>query len=71
MKLPGYGSISVSQSLRFSKPVYIGDKVIAKVEITKIDRLKSRVFFRSSCSVHGKKVIDGEAEIYISPIQEL
>ena len=71
MKLPGYGSIYVSQSLRFSKPVYIGDKVIAKVEITKIDILKSRVFFKTSCSVEGKKVIDGEAEIYILPIQDM
>ena len=64
-KLPGYGCVYVSQSLNFRRPVYLGDTVKATIEILRIDRDKSRVFFRTFCSVRGKKVIDGEAEIFI------
>src|SRR3954451_24614241 len=33
MKLPGPGSIYMSQSLRFTRPVMIGDTVTARVEV--------------------------------------
>lgn len=64
-KLPGYGCVYVSQNLNFRRPVYIGDTVKASVEIFKIDKEKSRVFFKTICKVKGKTVIDGEAEIYV------
>ncbi|NOT14667.1 MAG: MaoC family dehydratase [Methylotenera sp.] len=64
-KLPGYGCVYVSQSLNFKRPVYIGDTVKATIEIFKIDKEKSRVFFKTTCKVKGKTVIDGEAEIYV------
>lgn len=64
-KLPGYGCVYVSQSLNFRKPVYLGDTVKATIEIFKIDKDKSRVFFKTFCRVKGKIVIDGEAEIFI------
>lgn len=64
-KLPGYGCVYVSQQLNFRKPVYIGDTVVASVEIIKIDTEKSRVFFKTICKVKGKTVIDGEAEIFV------
>lgn len=64
-KLPGYGCVYVSQNLRFLRPVYINDTVVASIEITKIDYEKSRVFFNTKCKVKGKTVVDGEAEIYI------
>ena len=64
-KLPGYGCVYVSQNLNFRKPVYLGDTVKAMIEITRIDLAKSRVFFRTYCTVKGRVVIDGEAEIYI------
>jgi 3-hydroxybutyryl-CoA dehydratase len=62
-KIPGPGCVYVSQSLNFRRPVYIGDTVKATVEITKIDPVKSRVFFRTTCTVKGRVVISGEAEI--------
>lgn len=65
MKLPGNGCVYVSQSLNFRRPVYIGDRVVASVEIVKIDKPKSRLFFKTVCKVSGKVVIDGEAEIFI------
>lgn len=64
-KLPGYGCVYVSQSLNFRKPVYLGDTVKATIEVFRIDKDKSRVFFKTICRVKGKIVIDGEAEIFI------
>jgi len=64
-KLPGYGCVYVSQSLNFRRPVYLGDTVTASVEILKIDKDKSRVFFKTVCKVKNKIVIDGEAELFV------
>ena len=64
-KLPGEGCVYVSQSLKFKRPVYIGDTVIATVEVTNVDQIKRRVFFRTTCKVKNKIVTDGEAELYV------
>ena len=64
-KLPGEGCVYVAQSLKFLRPVYIDDTVLAKVTVTSIDESKKRVFFRTTCEVKGKLAIDGEAEIFI------
>jgi len=40
-KLPGMGTIYVSQNLKFIKPVFINDSVTARVEITDIDENKN------------------------------
>jgi 3-hydroxybutyryl-CoA dehydratase len=66
-KLPGEGCVYVQQNLHFKKPVYIGDKVFALIEIIGIDIKKRRVFFKTSCKVENKVVIIGTAEIYIPP----
>lgn len=64
-KIPGEGCVYVSQSLKFKKPVYIGDTVTAIVEVTSIDKEKRRVFFKTICKVGTKTVTYGEAEIFI------
>lgn len=64
-RLPGYGCVYVSQSLNFRRPVYLGDTVKATIEITRIDKEQSRVFFKTYCTVKSRTVINGEAEIYI------
>jgi len=64
-KLPGNGCVYVAQNLRFLRPVYIGDTVKATIEIIKIDKKKSHVFFKTTCKARGKTVIDGEAEIFV------
>lgn len=71
MRLPGPGCVYVAQNLKFLRPVYIGDTVVASIEIKSIDLKKRRVFFKTLCEVSGKKVIVGEAEIYIPENQEL
>ena len=64
-RLPGNGSIYMSQSLRFLAPVKIGDTVEASVEVTGIDEQKKRVTLACSCSVDGKVVLDGEAKVMV------
>ena len=64
-KLPGRGCVYVSQSLNFRRPVFLGDTVTAIIEIIRIDKVRSRVFFKTTCTVKNKIVIDGEAEILI------
>ena len=64
-RIPGPGCVYVSQSLYFQRPVYIGDTVDVKVSVTRINKEKRRVFFDTLCSVSGRKVITGHAEIYI------
>ena len=49
MKLPGPGSIYLSQSLRFTKPVRIGDTVTARVEVLEVIAPKKRVRLGTSC----------------------
>ena len=63
--LPGPGSIYIGQSLRFRRPIYIGDEVQTLVEIVSIDRERNRVMLATRCIVKGKAVIDGEAEILV------
>ena len=64
-RLPGEGCVYVGQSVKFLRPVYIGDTVKATVTVKSIDIGKGRVFFDTICTVKNKKVITGEAEIFI------
>mgnify|MGYP000249862293 CR=1 FL=1 len=66
-RLPGRGCVYVGQNLNFKRPVYINDEVIAKIEVIRIDKEKRRVFFDTICTVKGKVIIDGQAELYIPP----
>ena len=64
-RLPGPGCVYMSQNLRFRYPVFLGDTVVAEVSVTSVDAVKRRVFFNTVCTVKGRAVIKGEAEIYI------
>ncbi len=61
--LPGPGSIFTGLSMRFRRPVYIGDEVTVRAEVKdKIER-GNRIVLAVSCSVNGKRAITGEAEV--------
>jgi 3-hydroxybutyryl-CoA dehydratase len=64
-RLPGPGTIYCAQNLRFKAPVRIGDTVEARVTVTDIVPEKNRVFLKTTCSVEGKVVIDGDAEVMV------
>lgn len=62
MQLPGPGAIYASQSLRFLRPVYIGDTVTAEVEVAELLEEKNRVRFATRCrNQDGEVVAEGES----------
>lgn len=63
--LPGPGAIYIAQNLRFRRPIYVGDEVEARVEVVSIDLERRRVVLSTRCTVEGKTVVDGEAEILV------
>lgn len=64
-EIPGEGCVYVSQSLKFKRAVYIGDIVIASVEVIGVNKKQKKVLFKTTCKVKGKIVTVGEAEIFI------
>lgn len=62
-RLPGPGAIYLSQSLRFRRPVRIGDAVIARVTVKALDEKRGHATLETVCQVNGKTVIDGEAVV--------
>ena len=64
-RLPGPGTIYLGQTLRFRAPVRIGDTVTATVEITALDPARQRATLKTTCSVAGKPVIEGEAQVQL------
>ncbi len=64
-KLPGPGSIYLSQTLKFKAPVRVGDTVVARATITELAPEKRKAKFQTVCTVAGKVVLDGEAEIMV------
>jgi 3-hydroxybutyryl-CoA dehydratase len=65
-ELPGAGSIYVSQSLSFKRPVRIGDEVTTTLTIKAIDQAKGLVTVTTACTVRGKAVLDGEAVVMVA-----
>jgi 3-hydroxybutyryl-CoA dehydratase len=62
MKLPGPGSIYMSQSLRFTAPVRFGDTLTATVEVAEIVTEKRRVKLTTTVkNQDGQAVLTGEA----------
>src|SRR5579883_2794680 len=70
-QLPGPGTIYVGQTLRFKKPVAIGDTLTVKVIAVEKKPEKSRVIF--ACECHNQKemlVMEGQAEV-IAPSKKI
>jgi 3-hydroxybutyryl-CoA dehydratase len=66
MRLPGSGSIYLSQTLRFRKPVRIGDTVTARVEVLEVIVPKRRVRLATTCrNQNGEVVVEGEALVML------
>ena len=64
VQMPGLGSIYIKQSLKFTKPVYFGDEITAKVTVKELKVERNRVVFDClAINQNGDTVIIGEAEI--------
>ena len=65
MKLPGPGTVYMSQSLKFVKPVYLDDTITATVEITALRADKGIVTLKTECAnQRGEKIAEGEAVVF-------
>ncbi|PGH19712.1 enoyl-CoA hydratase [Fusobacterium polymorphum] len=63
-KLPGEGTIYLSQNLKFIAPVRIGDTITAKIEVVNLNQEKKQVELKTTCTNQdGVIVIDGEAKV--------
>ncbi|HLT58236.1 MAG: MaoC family dehydratase [Limnochordales bacterium] len=63
-RLPGPGTVSLSQSLLFLHPVRIGDTVTVTAEVTAIDKARGRVRLRLVArNQRGQEVLSGDAEV--------
>ena len=60
-RLPGPGTIYLSQQLNFRAPVRIGQTVHASVSVGAIDHERRRVTLETVCRVGETVVIDGQA----------
>jgi 3-hydroxybutyryl-CoA dehydratase len=64
-ELPGHGTVYMSQSIKFIKPVYFDDTVTATVEITSIRADKGIVTLKTDCTnQRGDKIAEGEATVF-------
>jgi 3-hydroxybutyryl-CoA dehydratase len=66
-KLPGPGTVYMSQSLRFRAPVRAGDTVRATVTVKELIPERCRVLLGTDCAVGGQVVIEGEALVALPP----
>ena len=67
MKLPGPGTIYLGQTLRFTRPVKIGDRITAHLEVT--GKRDDKKVITVACEVtnqDGKLVANGEAQVMAS-----
>lgn len=66
MHLPGPGSVYLSQSVRFVRPVRIGDTILTHVEVVELFPLKRRVRLATTCrNAANEVVLDGEAMVLL------
>ena len=62
-RLPGPGSIYISQSLSFRAPVMVGATVETTIEVLELIERGRRVKLKCECRVGDKVVLEGEAEV--------
>jgi 3-hydroxybutyryl-CoA dehydratase len=62
-RLPGPGSIYISQNLSFRRPVKLGETVCATVTIKEVLTSQRRAVLETVCEVNGKVVVEGHAVV--------
>lgn len=64
--LPGEGTIYLNQTMNFRRPVRIGEKIKATVEIVGIKEEKGALTLNTYCeNEHGEMVIEGSAVVKV------
>ena len=62
-RLPGPGAIYLNQSLRFRRPVRLGDAVTARATVKALDAERGQATLETVCEVDGRTVVEGEAVV--------
>ena len=66
-ELPGRGTVYLSQTLRFTAPVFLGDTVTARVVVKQVREDKPIVTLETVCTnERGERVVEGEAVVLAS-----
>ena len=72
MRLPGTGAIYLDQTLRFVKPVYVGDTVTLTATVSHIREDKPLLTLSTIwTNQDGQKVIEGEAHVMLMAPEEI
>lgn len=65
-ELPGRGTVYLSQTLRFTAPVFLGDTVTARVVVRAVREDKPVVTLETFCTnQRGERVVEGEAVVLV------
>ncbi|MBS1198819.1 MAG: (de)hydratase, contains MaoC-like domain, partial [Proteobacteria bacterium] len=68
-QLPGNGTVHLSQDMEFLLPVFIGDTVEARIDVTKIDGKLGRVWFDIVCTNRKGEVVARGETVVMPPCQ--
>ncbi len=63
--LPGPGAIFLELNMRFRKPAFIDDEIVARAEVVEIKEKYGHVKMKVTCSVNGKVIIRGTAGVMV------
>ncbi|MEO1039313.1 MAG: MaoC family dehydratase [Pseudomonadota bacterium] len=63
--LPGPGAVFQGMSMRFQRPVRIGDTVIARAEVVEVDVKARQVKLLCQCTVDGEVAMEADAEVMV------
>jgi len=63
--LPGPGAIFTELNMRFRKPAFIDDEIVARAEIVEIKEKYGHIKMKVSCSVNGTIIIRGTAGVMV------
>ena len=67
---PNATVIYLSQSLQFRRPVFPGDTITARLEVTAIEPEKRFVTCKTEClNQDGQTVLSGEAQVLLDPLE--
>ncbi|WP_350332887.1 MaoC family dehydratase [Coralliovum pocilloporae] len=64
-KMPGPGAVYLDQTLHFRAPVYLGDELLARVEVVEKQDKGRRIFLKCETYVGDRLVLDGEAIVSV------
>ncbi|MDT5268396.1 MAG: 3-hydroxybutyryl-CoA dehydratase [Acidobacteriota bacterium] len=66
-ELPGRGTVYLSQTLRFTAPVFLGDTITARVVVKSVREDKPVITLETFCTnERGERVVEGEAVVLAS-----